>query len=116
MPRMLCDIIADALVRQPDMEMVGMLASREALPTTVEETGADVVVIGLKDSELPEECGRLFYTHPWTRVLGVGSDGRRGFLYELRPTKAPLGELSPQGLVDAIRTTDRTRRPRMNQG
>jgi len=37
----------------------------------------------------------------------VTSEGRRGFLFGLRPLKASLGELSPQRLVNAIRTTDR---------
>ncbi len=84
---MLCDILAAVLSAEPDMEVVGV-----------------VVVLALEDSELPEDCGRLLHAHPRMRVLGVASDGRRGFLYELRPLKAPLGELSPQGLVETIRT------------
>ncbi len=104
---MLCDILAAVLSAEPDMEVVGVLSSRGKLRATVAETKADVVVLALEDSELPEDCGRLLHTHPRIRVLGVASDGRRGFLYELRPLKASLGELSPQQLVNTIRTTDR---------
>jgi len=104
MTRMLCDILAAVLSAEPDMEVVGVLPSRGKLRATVAETKADVVVLALEDSELPEDCGRLLHAHPRMRVLGVASDGRRGFLYELRPLKAPLGELSPQGLVETIRT------------
>src|SRR5437870_12852766 len=107
MPRMLCDIVADVLSAEPDMEVVGVLSSRGKLRATVAETRADVVVLALGDSRLPKDCERLLRAHPRLRVLGVTSEGRRGFLFGLRPLKASLGELSPQRLVNAIRTTDR---------
>ena len=107
MPRMLCDILADVLSAEPDMEVVGVLSSRGKLRATVAETRADVVVLALGDSRLPKDCERLLRAHPRLRVLGVTSEGRRGFLFGLRPLKASLGELSPQRLVNAIRTTDR---------
>lgn len=105
MPRILCDILADVLSAEPDMEVVGVLSSRGKLRATVAETRAEVVVVALEDSELPEDCGRLLRAHPSMRVLGVASGGRHGFLYELRPLKESLGELSPRGLVEAIRTS-----------
>jgi DNA-binding NarL/FixJ family response regulator len=111
---MLCDILADVLSAEPDMEVVGVLSSRGKLQAMVAETRADVVVLALQDSELPEDCGRLLRAHPRIRVLGVASDGRRGFLYELGPLKASLGELSPQGLVKTIRTTDRIEAKRLS--
>lgn len=104
---MLCDIVAEVLAREPDLEVVGTLSSRGDLRASVEETGTEVIVLGLEDSELPEDCGALFEVQPRIRMLGVAGDGRRGFLYELRPLKASLGELSPQGLVDAIRASNR---------
>jgi len=107
MPRMLSDILADVLSAEPDMEVVGVLSSRGKLRATVAETRADVVVLALGDSRLPKDCERLLRAHPRLRVLGVTSEGRRGFLFGLRPLKASLGELSPQRLVNAIRTTDR---------
>src|SRR2546430_12206704 len=78
MPRMLCDILADVLSAEPDMEVVGVLSSRGKLRATVAETRADVVVLALRDSRLPDDCGRLLHAHPRIRVLGVTSDGRRG--------------------------------------
>jgi len=116
MPRMLCDILADVLSAESDMEVVGVLSSRSKLRATVAETRADVVVLALGDSRLPEDCGRLLHAHPRIRVLGVTSDGRRGFLFGLRPLKVSLGELSPQRLVNAIRTTDRMEAKRLSCG
>src|SRR5438876_12063609 len=110
MPRMLSDILADVLSAEPDMEVVGVLSSRGKLRATVAETRADVVVLALGDSRLPKDCERLLRAHPRLRVLGVTSEGRRGCLFGLRPLKASLGELSPQRLVNAIRTTDRMKR------
>jgi len=36
-------------------------------------------------------------------VLVVSADGRETALFELRPQRTPLGEVSPQTIVDAIR-------------
>jgi hypothetical protein len=38
------------------------------------------------------------------RALEVGSDGRESVLYELRPHRVSLGEISPGALVRTIRT------------
>jgi hypothetical protein len=43
------------------------------------------------------------YARPSTRVLAITLAGGRGHLYELRPHRVPLGDVSPQGLLDAIR-------------
>src|SRR5207253_2357222 len=71
MPRMLCDIVADVLSAEPDMEVVGVLSSRGKLRATVAETRADVVVVALGDSRLPKDCGRLLRAPPRLRLLGV---------------------------------------------
>jgi len=108
MPRMLCDIITDVVGSQPDMVVVGELPERADLIPAVDRTQADVVVLGLRDSELPDDCTPLFDAHPRSRLLGVAADGRRAFLYEMRPQRTPLGEVSPQGLLDAIRLATRS--------
>ncbi len=105
---MLCDIITDTVTNQCDMEVVGLLTDRRCLLSQATETLADVVVVGLEESELPDECRSLFDTQPWIRVLGIAADGRRAFLYELLPQRSPLGEVSPEQLVEVIRTSTRT--------
>lgn len=102
---MLCDIIAAAVSSQGDMETVGQLDDRRAVVSQASDAQADVVVIGLPDSDLPQECISLFEALPHLRVVGVAADGRRAFLYQLRPQRTSLGELSPDGLVRAIRAT-----------
>lgn len=104
---MLSDIITDIVTSQADMEMVGTVTDPGALAATVAEADADVVVLGLPDAELPTEYAALLGARPQTRLLGVSADGRRAFLYELRPYRSTLDEVSPAALVDAIRTAAR---------
>ena len=105
---MLCDIITDVIDTQPDMQVVGDVSDRAELLASVEATQSEVVVLGLSDAELPPDCVNLFNAHPQVRLLGVAADGRRAFLYELRPQRTPLGEISPQGLLAAIRLSTRS--------
>jgi DNA-binding NarL/FixJ family response regulator len=104
---MLSDIITDIVTSQADMEIVGSVADARALAATVAEVDADVVVVGLPDAELPAQYASLLGARPQTRLLGVSGDGRRAFLYELRPHRTALGEVSPQALVEAIRAAAR---------
>lgn len=101
---MLSDIITDIVTSQPDMEMVGTVTDGVAAAVTVSETDADVIVLGLPDAELPSEYAALLSARPQTRLLGVSGDGRRAFLYEVRPYRSALGEVSPEALIAAIRS------------
>ena len=88
---MLGEIIENVVSAQPDMEVVGNLDGRTSLTEAAANLGVDVVIVELVTS------------HPQIKVLAVAGDGRGAFLYELRPQTSSLGEVSPQGLVDAIR-------------
>ena len=100
---MLCDIIAHAITSESDMEVVGEVDDRAHLGTAAQATDADVVILQIDGLELPAECGALFDARPRIKLLGVAGDGRRTFLYDLRPQRTALGEVSPQRLVEAIR-------------
>jgi DNA-binding NarL/FixJ family response regulator len=103
LPRILRDIISDVVAQERDMEVVRVLETRDALLTAVQESPADVVILGLADTALPEVCDELVGAHPQMKVLAVAGDGRGVFLHELRPQTLSLGEVSPQGLIDAVR-------------
>lgn len=103
MPEMLRDIVAGILLEQPDMEVVGGTEALESL----RDVDADVVVIGHDD---PALAARLVTGRPCLKVLAVTADGRESCRYELRPERAPLGEISPQRLVDEIRDWVRSER------
>lgn len=110
MPGMLRDLVKTILATESTVRVIGEMDEPSPL---IHELAieSDAVVLGLHDSELPDFGLRLLTAHPDTKFLGISSDGRTGFLYELRPHAIPLGELSPAVLVNAIvRHTDNTKR------
>ncbi|MFI0237557.1 hypothetical protein [Streptomyces sp. NPDC016845] len=51
---------------------------------------------------VPPSLLRLLLDHPHLRVLVVEGDGRTGSLWQLRPRRIALGELSPHQLIQAV--------------
>jgi DNA-binding NarL/FixJ family response regulator len=100
MPRVLRDIVVAALVDEPDLEIVG--GQGGTLGQTVASSQADFVIAGA-DYDFAE-VARVLDERPRLRVLAVAGHGREAFLYELRPTRTPLGEVSPRAIVEAIRS------------
>lgn len=103
MPRMLLDIVTGVLRALDDMEVVDCGETPADPVQTATRTAADLVILGCQEDELTQVGDRLLEVNPRIKVLAVEADGRRAFLYELRPHKVPLGEVSPQTLVRAIR-------------
>ncbi len=101
---MLCDIIRTAAAEHVDIEIVAQVEEGDSIVAAVGEFRADAVVIGLpKGAPVERASEELFAAHPRTKVLGVADAGRRVVLCELQPETTTLGELSPEGLVEAIR-------------
>jgi chemotaxis response regulator CheB len=99
------DIVRGVLEEQDDMIVVGWLPDRTRLHEAVLRTRPEVIVWGLDDdAEILDVAPDLFRGHPNLKVFVVRDDGRQGFLWELRPNKTSFGEISPPGLVHAIRT------------
>ncbi len=102
MPQLVTDIAQEAIERQPDMEVVGVVRDPGELRTTVTSTEAEVLLCPTGSGELPAVYRELFDSHPRLRLLALEPDGRSGGVYELRPTRTPL-DVWPDGLVEAIR-------------
>jgi DNA-binding NarL/FixJ family response regulator len=102
MPRILRDLIRSIVDRQHDMRVVEEIGGGAGL-RRVARSRADFVIVGLPDSELPDVCDRLLRNRPSTKIVGVSQEGRRAFLYDLRPYTQPLGEMSSELLLDVIR-------------
>ncbi len=107
MPRILRDLIRSIVDREPDMRVVGEIDDEAADLRRVARSRADFVIVGLRDSSLPDVCERLMRDRPATKVVGVSQEGRRAFLYELRPYTLNLGEMSSEVLLDVIRRRER---------
>src|SRR5262249_1710782 len=87
LPRLLRDIIAEAVRREADMMLV--------------EADADVVIV----ADDPPDCGarhrQALVEHPELKILVVSDDGRTAQLLEFR--RRLMSDVSPRALVDAIR-------------
>jgi hypothetical protein len=104
---MLGGIVADALRDEPDIELVGQLVRGNSFEPTAARHLADVLVVGSPEPHDAARADRLLLDGSAARVVLIATSGEDAVLYELRPEKTRLGELSPQGLVDAIRGVDK---------
>jgi len=104
LPSTVRDILKEILADQADMRVVNELGDPVEVLLAVERTGADVVILGMEDGKLPGIASHLLDQYPYLKILAISIDGRQMFLYELRPELAPIGEMEPNRLVDAIRT------------
>jgi DNA-binding NarL/FixJ family response regulator len=103
LPPMLMDIIGNIVATQSDMDIVGTVAAGRSLLRAADRSRADVVVLARHDSGEGQH-DELLYAHCRLKVIEIGGEGRQGSLYELRPSRLSLGEMSPAVLLRAIRT------------
>ena len=106
MPRMLRDILSALIVSQPDMTIVGEIGDvddADALAGTVGSARPDVVIVGLEQGEPPAVCTQLLSRFPQVKIIAVEARGRSAALWELRPYRTLIGEVSAQALADTIR-------------
>jgi DNA-binding NarL/FixJ family response regulator len=105
LPRLLREIVTEALEAQSDMEVVASVADFETLAQTIEQSRAEVIVIGHDD---PEVAAGLLERCPPLAVIAVTGDAKESQYYELRPHRVELGEISPSELVETIRQATRS--------
>ncbi len=98
LPRMLNDIVVSMLATEPDIEVVDSAAATGPIDADV-----DVVILNLEDSQRFGSLQQLLVDHPRLRIVAIAADGRRISLYEMRPHRTALGELSAAGLVALVR-------------
>jgi hypothetical protein len=104
-PPLLTGILKDVVEHEPDLEYVDAVSLADALERVLPQahTALDVLIVGATEAENPGLAGSLLMASPGTRVLMVANDGTRAVLYELYPVKTEVGDVSPKGLVHAMR-------------
>jgi hypothetical protein len=65
----------------------------------------DVVVCQADDATVEVMSRQLFRSCGRVKVLAIRDDGRRAMLWELRPQRSVLKDLSPGLLVETVRRT-----------
>lgn len=99
---MLSEIVRETLDGAPDITVALAGAENPAL-SLADATEADVAILRGAADGLPPLGHELLRRRPWMNVLTIRGDGREAFLYQLRPVERPLGEISPETLLDAVR-------------
>lgn len=101
MPQMLQEIVRTILSAEPDMEIDTSTLSERGMASSEALRSADVVILSEAEARTDAHSAVLF-AHPHLRLVAING-GRRASLYELRPHRLPLGEMSPSALVQAVR-------------
>jgi DNA-binding NarL/FixJ family response regulator len=102
MSPLLREIVRETLAREPDLDIVSEHEAGVDLRDAVERDDADFVIVG-SDAGADAAVRSLFAADRGLRALELRSDGRESVLYELRPHRVALGEISPDKLLHTIR-------------
>jgi len=100
---MLSDIVRETVANEADMMVVGEFSECGALLDVLAADGGDVAIVGTTEPEESAVPHHVFATSPYIRVLMLEFRGQRAVMYELRPHRTPLVDVSPERLVAAIR-------------
>lgn len=103
MPPLLREIVRETASREPDLEVVREHEAGVDLQAAVERDDPDFLIVGSEEAT-EGSVGSLISGGRRLRALEVRSDGRESVLYELRPHRVLLGEISPDTLLQTIRT------------
>lgn len=104
LPPLLHGIVVRLVADQNDMQIVGEFADHEELLALEGESAPDVLVVGTGNGEINGVCTQLLTQYPQAKVVAVGADGRRVLLYDLRPHKITVDEVSSEELLEVIRS------------
>ena len=92
LPHLLIDIVCDAVADEPDMQVVGVVPAGGHVAFEAERTRATLVIVGTDP-----HGARTALIAGGRGVLSVTANAHAAVL------EVPLGEVSPVGLVRAIR-------------
>lgn len=105
-PRFLRDVLVAVLATAEDIEVA---AEYESLASIDEPGRPDIHVAVIVAGQFGESSILdLLRQHAALRVLAIEEQGRAGLLYELRPERTSLGEISAQLLLDLFRARQPT--------
>jgi DNA-binding NarL/FixJ family response regulator len=95
--------LKELIQSQGNMKMVGEASDPIHLLLTVNDTQADVVIMGDTPSDrVPGICTHLLAEYPDLLVLTLSTQQQRAFLYQRKITRDELLDASPEGLITKI--------------
>lgn len=100
LPPLLGDLVQDALDAKDGITSVR--AGAGELEQAVATERPHAVIVPLEEAQLLAESRRFLEERTRVRLLGISLRDGRAVLYELRPNRAELGEVSPDELADVV--------------
>jgi DNA-binding NarL/FixJ family response regulator len=103
MSRMTQELIRRVLEEKPGIQVV-CDASELTIPLRqlVDETDAEVLIVGSDALDLLSECHELLEDRACLRVLSVDGDGRGAHVHGLRPYDLGVDELSREFVLEVV--------------
>ena len=106
LPPKLRELVGQAAASVPDIEVVGEISAAESAGEVVKRYQPSVVVLTSDHPDLRGDWPSLLRQGSCElRLIELEPGGRAGAVFELRPQRLTLGELSSEALVEAIRAT-----------
>jgi DNA-binding NarL/FixJ family response regulator len=105
LPRLLREMIMQAIEREPDMCVVGEMERPDGIGAAVGDSDPDFAIVGLEHDDLPRACSEFLDRRAHVRLLGIEAVDGQAYLYELRPDRVQIGtgSVTPTEVVKAIR-------------
>jgi hypothetical protein len=110
LPRLTRDLISRTLEDEPAIDVVHETGAGRSARQLIDETDADLVIVGAERPGLLAECRELLDERAPLRVLAVSGDGREARLYGVRPYEVILGEFSCDSVRELVSNRRRNRR------
>ena len=79
--QILVDIVENMAQESGVIEVVDRVTSINDIPTAISQNPADLLILGMKSSELPEPCLSILDRSSDLSILGLIDDGRKLAIY-----------------------------------
>lgn len=104
-PRLMRELIVSTIADQPDIELVGEVASGEDLTEAVEQARPDVLILAMDERDKYRvQCGFLLGRYPNMRILALAPEQNRALFYwAIVDIRSKSLESSEAGILNAVR-------------
>jgi DNA-binding NarL/FixJ family response regulator len=81
-PRLMRELVLEALIEQPDIEVVGEITDEDGIADAVEGTHPDFLIIALDESnQRPSLCDILLRRYPEMKILALAPERNCSIFY-----------------------------------
>lgn len=108
-PQLLRDILEHEITSRSDCRLLKG-ATHELEPERERDGSPDIVILGLTAAEDCTLVPALFARWPLAQVMTVTQTGDEATVWELRPGRRALGQMSPAQMVNALHAAVDVRR------